>query len=170
MTTLTRSYALALMFLVAIAERRFRMGNYGVGNIDKWKFDEPELPEEWTNHLGNLALPFRMIIEGDAGHGKTEYVFQLSKMLAMNLGKVHINNVEQGKAKSLKEAFDRQQMNEIAPGKWMLGDKSLRKFDAYVSKSEKQNSGKFLIIDSISYWELTYEQIKRLHELFLERA
>lgn len=146
------------------------MANYGISQIDKWQFTDIDLPQDWVEHLGEIEDGFRAIIWGESGQGKTEYLFQFTKMLAMHWGKVHVNNVEQGKSKTFKEGFKRQKMNEILPGKWMLGDKSLRDWDAYLDKVQLRGSGRVLVIDSITYWELNYQNIKQLHEMFPKKC
>jgi len=48
------------------------MKNYSIKDVESWNFDDVALPEEWLNHFGDLAKPFRMLISGDSGQGKTE--------------------------------------------------------------------------------------------------
>ncbi|WP_420581972.1 hypothetical protein [Reichenbachiella sp.] len=144
--------------------------NYGVNDIGKWRFAEIDLPQEWLEHLGELPELFRMYISGDPGEGKTEYIMKLSMMLANHYGKVHLNNVEQGKHKGILQSWERNNFkDEVPAGKWMYGNK-LIKWDDYLKKMGNRNSGKVLIIDSISYWELTYAQVKELHELFPRKS
>lgn len=144
--------------------------NYGVKDVQKWKFNKLDIPEVWAQHLGSLSENFRMIIEGMPGHGKTEYTMQLSKMLATYYGKVHFNSAEQGKTDTLHEAFNRCEMHEIEPGKWMLGNKQMRNFEYYFERMQKPNSGRVLIIDSLDYMKLTLEQFKQLHERFPHKS
>lgn len=144
--------------------------NYGINDVMRWNFNEVEMPREWAEHLGTVCENFRMLIEGPSGHGKTEYVMQLAKMLAKHYGKVHLNSVEQGKSSTLKIAFKRNKMHEVKPGKLMLADKSQRVFDAYFQKVEKPNSGRVLIIDSLDYMKLTFDQYKQLHERFPHKS
>ena len=144
--------------------------NYGIKDIEKWKFTKLDLPKEWSSHLGSLSENFRMIVEGKSGHGKTEYVLKLSKILAMHYGKVHLNSVEQGKSDSFKEAFMRCNMSEIEAGKWMLGSKQMRDFEYYFERMQRPNSGRVLIIDSLDYFSLTLNQYKRLHERFPHKS
>lgn len=144
--------------------------NYGVKDIENWNFGYVEMPEEWSGHLGNIAENFRMLIQGPSGHGKTEYMLKLTKMLATYYGKVHVNSTEQGKSASFKEAFMRNKMYEIEPGKWMLADKSQRVFETYFKKVQRPNSGRVLVIDSLDYFKLTMDQFKQLHERFPHKA
>jgi hypothetical protein len=147
-----------------------KIRNYGVNDIGQWKFNDIGIPQEWYEHLGDISEGFRMIIQGNPGHGKTEYVMQLSKMLATHYGKVNLNNTEQGKSKTLKEAFIRNNMNEIPPGKWTLCDKSQNRFDAWFKRLSGRNTGRVIILDSRDYMDLTIDQFKQLHEKFKKKA
>lgn len=139
--------------------------SYGVRDVLNWKFTEHTLPSAWLKHLGNLPDRFFMYIDGDGGHGKTEYIMQLSAMLQQHVGKVHLNNVEQGKHMQIKESASRNRFSEIIrPGKWMYS--SMTDFDAYRERLKKRNSGRIQIIDSISYWPLNANQVQQLIEDF----
>lgn len=140
--------------------------NYGVSDISNWKFDEIDLPEVWASHLGDITSGFRMLIEGAPGHGKTEYMLKLAKMLTSHIGKVNLNSTEQGKSKTFKQAWDRNEMNTIQPGQFMLQSKHSRTFEGWFENIKKPNSGRTIILDSIDYMNLTFDQFKQLHERF----
>ena len=134
--------------------------NYGAKDIATWRFEEPQLPQDWTDHLGELPIPFSMYVEGEGGHGKTEYIMMLSKMIARHIGKVHVNNVEQGKHKGIKMSHIRNRIAEDVPaGKWMYND--IRDFEEYKTKM-KRDRPKAMIIDSISFWPLGTKEIQNL--------
>jgi hypothetical protein len=140
--------------------------NYGVHDIGRWEFTDIDLPAEWEKHLGEIPHPFRMYVSGDPGHGKTEYLMKLSIVMANYYGKVHLNNVEQGKHKGIKQSWVRNNFAEVVPaGKWMYA-KKLNVYDDYVAYLSRRNSCKLAMIDSISYWNLTYDQVKELFERF----
>lgn len=142
--------------------------SWGVRDIANWRFDIQSFPEEWIEHLGEVPARFLMYVDGDGGHGKTEYIIKLSKMLAQYMGKVNLNNVEQGKHAQIKKSFERNRLDEIKAGKWMYG--SIHSFDAYVKKLKRPNSGRIQIIDSISYWPLTTPQVQQLIESFPNKS
>ncbi|MBL6448550.1 ATP-binding protein [Fulvivirga sp. 29W222] len=144
--------------------------NYGKSDIMNWKFDELEMPQEWADHLGTVCENFRMLIEGPSGHGKTEYVMKLAKMLATHYGKVNFNSTEQGKSSTFQIAYKRNKMYEIKGSKFMLAEKSQKVFEPYFKKVQKPNSGRVLIIDSLDYMKLTFDQFKQLHERFPHKA
>lgn len=142
--------------------------SYGVNDIARWNFDIQQFPEQWTKHLGDVPARFTMYVDGDGGHGKTEYIMQLSKMLAMHMGKVKLNNVEQGKHVQIQQSFARNKMTEIQPGKWLY--KSIHNFEQYKKELARPNSGRIQIIDSISYFPLTTAQIQELIETFRNKS
>lgn len=143
--------------------------NYGVNDIQKWNFDEPNIPAEWAAHLGELPVPFRIYVDGDGGHGKTEYQMLFSKMTSQYIGKTHLNNVEQGKHKSIQQSHARNNFqNEVKPGKWMYND--INDFDEYVDFLRRPGSCRVAIIDSISYWPLNAKNIQYLFEEFPRKS
>lgn len=139
--------------------------NYGVSDIENWTFEDVALPKEWKDHLGEISEPFKMIIEGPSGHGKTEYVFKLMKVLVDVIGKVNFNSTEQGKSKTFKAAWDRNQMGDIAPGKFMLAKKKTT-FELWYNDLCRPNSGRVIVLDSIDYLKMTDSQFKQLIERF----
>ncbi len=135
--------------------------SYGVNDVLNWKFQKESIPQVWLDHLGNLPKRFLMYVDGDPGHGKTEYIMQLSKMLSNHAGKVHLNNVEQGKHIQITDSAIRNNFkNEIPAGKWIYS--SIHDFEKYCERIKRPNSGKNQVIDSISFWPLTLKQIQRL--------
>lgn len=147
-----------------------KIRNYGVNDIEAWKFNDISLSPEWVAHLGDLSEGFRMIIHGKSGHGKSEYVMRLAKELAMNYGKVNHNNVEQGRSKTLQSAFTRNNMKGITPGRWTLAEKSQRLFDEWFKRLSGKNTGRVIILDSLDYMKLTFDQFKQLHEKFKHKS
>ncbi|MAX23405.1 MAG: hypothetical protein CMJ19_02780 [Phycisphaeraceae bacterium] len=142
--------------------------NYGVGDIARWKFDKPELPKEWADHIGNPGKSFRMYIDGDPGHGKTEYMMMLSKMTAEYFGKTHVNSVEMGKHEGILESYERNRFEEeVKPGTWMYNN--IRDFDEYKDKMRRDRP-RVMALDSISYWPLNVKQVQEIHELHPTRG
>lgn len=133
----------------------------GVNDVLSWNFKYWDMPEKWRAHLGNLPSQFNMYIDGDGGHGKTEYIIQLSKMMAMYFGKVHLFNFEQGKHNQIKKSVIRNGFEEVKPGKWMYA-RYVHTLEALRSKLNKRNSGRVIILDSISFLELSYAEVKDL--------
>lgn len=144
--------------------------NFSINDIKEWKFSRVSMPQEWVDHLGNITENFRMLIEGKPGSGKTEYLMQLTKMLATHYGKVTLNNVEQGRSASLKDSFMRNDMDEVPVGKWMMADPSQRTFEPWFARLKRPNSGRVICLDSLDYMKLTLDQYKLLHEKFKKKS
>lgn len=144
--------------------------NYSVSDIYNWRIGRVPLPDEWSAHMGNLAENFRMLIEGKPGHGKTEYLLQLCKVLAQHYGKVNYNNVEQGRSASLQEAMIRNKMNEIPAGRFLMAEKSQRTFKPWFARLQRPNSGRVVCLDSTDYMKLTIDEFKELHERFKQKS
>lgn len=143
--------------------------NYSAKDVYNWKFERLEMPEKWQDHLGNITAGFRMMIQGSPGNGKTEYLLQLTKMLANHFGKVHYNNVEQGRSATLQDAVIRNGMQEVK-GKWMMAPPECRTFDRWMKRLERPNSGRIIALDSVDYMKLTFDQFKALHERFKHKS
>jgi hypothetical protein len=143
--------------------------SYSVTDIVAWKFEDHALPDEWIAHLGELAGRFTMYVDGDGGHGKTEYVIKLAKMLATHVGKTRLNNVEQGKHKQIQLSVVRNKFaTEVPAGRFQYDN--LRTFEAYKAKLKRPQSGRVQIIDSISYWPLNVKQVQELIEEFPRKS
>ena len=143
--------------------------NYSLTDVANWKFNEVDMPTEWKNHLGELTENFRMLIQGPSGHGKTEYVIQLGKMLAKHYGKVKLNNVEQGKSATLQHAILRNDMDDVK-GKFMIDGPANREFESWFKDLQRKGSGRVIVLDSLDYMKLTLDQFKRLHERFKNKS
>lgn len=138
----------------------------GISDLINRSFVTYPFEGEWLESFGEVERNFRMLVYGDSGNGKTEFVVQLAKYLA-GFGKVYYNSFEQGVSKSLQDAFIRNNMMEVS-GKLVIGDKD--NFDDLVKKMGSRNSPKFCIIDSLDYMELSADQYKLLVEKFPHKS
>lgn len=144
--------------------------NYGPKDMMEWKFKDLSIPLEWLDHIGEISEGFRMMIHGHSGHGKTEYVIQLAKMLAMNYGKVSLNNVEQGRSKTLQTAAKRNNLQEIPAGKFTLCDPSQQIFENWFKRLSGRNTGRVIILDSRDAMKMTIDQFMLLHKTFKRKG
>lgn len=141
------------------------MANYGVTDIENWSFDHIDLPVDWLEHLGGITSNARILVRGRAKNGKTEYVLRLSKALAQTVGKVNFNSTEQCKTSGFKKAVMRNKMQEVA-GKFILCSPDQKHFETWFRKLQGKNTGKVVVIDSMDYMGLTFEQFKLLNNRF----
>lgn len=106
-----------------------------------------------------------MIIYGESGNGKTEFVVQLVKMLT-KFGKVAYDSLEQGTSKTMQDAWIRNNMKEVQ-GQILLIDREY--YDELVERLSKKKSPKIVVIDSAQYMNIDYDQYKKLKEKFRKK-
>ncbi len=151
------------------APKKKKSRSYSINDIYNWKFEQSPMPKNWVDHLGDIDSRFTMYIDGEPGNGKTEYVMQLIKMLTNHIGKTRINNVEQGKHTQIKTSVIRNDYkNTIPVGKFQYD--SIRSYEEFKAKLKRPNSGKVVVIDSISYWPLNLAQIQELIDTFKSKS
>jgi len=138
----------------------------GVNDLLSKNFVTYKFEGQWLESFGEVERNFRMLIYGDSGNGKTEFVVQFAKYLA-GFGKVYLNSFEQGMSKSLQSAFLRNNMQDVQ-GKLILGDKDT--FQSLYKRMGSRNSPKFCIIDSLDYMNLTTDQYKQLVERYSHKS
>jgi hypothetical protein len=143
--------------------------NYGIKDIEAWEFTPIALPAEWTDHLGEITENVRILIKGRAKNGKTEYSIKLTKALCIALGKVSFNSTEQVRTSGFKKAIIRNKMHEVV-GKFVLCSRDQKDFDVWFKKLQRPNSGRVIVLDSMDYMNLTFDQFKQLNDRFPNKA
>lgn len=134
----------------------------GVSELLGKKYDTLDFTGKWRESFGEVDSNFRMIVWGSSGQGKTNFVLQLCKYLT-EFGKVAYNSLEEGDSKSIQQAFMNQNMMDVK-GKIILIDRE--RIPALVDRLSKRKSPKIIVIDSIQYANMTYEDYKLLKEKF----
>ncbi len=134
------------------------MKAFGASDIEKWQFEHINLPEIWSNHIGDLCKGTVIHVRGNSGEGKTSYLFQLTKVLAANFGRVLYNSVEQGKSRSIQAEYQRQNMAEVS-GKWALANRDCKQFAGFMKKARMY---RVLVLDSVDWAKWSLEQIMEL--------
>ncbi|KAA2245515.1 hypothetical protein F0L74_06030 [Chitinophaga agrisoli] len=121
-----------------------------------------------TKCFGDLTTSFIMIVWGMSGNGKSNFLMQfLTALLAF--GKVLYVSLEEGGEKSFQKMVFRHLDVDAHNGKIEFADYEMT-FDALVAKLKKKKSPRFIVIDSLQYWNITYEQYKQLKEMFPNKA
>lgn len=141
--------------------------NHSVRDVLEWKFDDICLSQDWIDHLGEVPKGAKILVEGDAKNGKTEYLVRMAcAFMDVDL-KVNFNSPEQGKSKSFQNAAVRNNLEKyLGTGKFIFCEKSQRIFENWFRRMCQPNSGNVLILDSADYMNLTVEQMKLLFERF----
>lgn len=134
----------------------------GVNELYSKKYPTLEFTGKWRESFGEPATNFRMIVWGASGQGKTNFVLQLCKYLTQ-YGRVGYDSLEEGDSKSIQQAFINQNMIDVK-GKIILIDRE--RVPALMERLKKRKSPRIVVIDSIQYTNMTYEDYKLLKETF----
>lgn len=139
---------------------------FSINTLINKDYQTYEINEEWKKVIGTPAKNFQMLIWGEPGQGKTSFAMQLTKYLT-NFGKVYYNSCEQGEGQSLKSAAILCGMDDIRPGKFMIGDR-----DTYpeMMKKLETNHARFVVIDSLQYARMTSLQYVEMQKKFRRKA
>lgn len=144
--------------------------SYSINDIYNWKFEDAMLPTQWIAHLGSLPKRFIMYADGEGGDGKSEYMIQLMKMLAMHLGKTRMIGAELAKHKQVTSSFIRNRMKEEVIPNRNVQYEVITEYEDLKARLKKPNSGHYIIIDSISFYPLNAKQIQDLIETFKKKS
>lgn len=133
----------------------------------KYAFLE-NLPDNITHSFGRLTANFIMIVWGQSGNGKSNFLMQFLKVI-LHHGKVLYVALEEGFEATTQMNALRQLTEEEHSGKIEFADHEMT-YDELVKKLSKKKSPKFIVIDSIQYWNITYDMYKSLKEKFPKKT
>jgi hypothetical protein len=133
----------------------------------KYNFLE-NLPEQIVNSFGKLVDNFIMIVWGMSGNGKSNFMMQFLKAI-MPFGKVLYIALEEGFEATTQITVLRQLTEEEHTGKIEFADHGMT-YPELVKKLKKKKSPKFIVVDSVQYWNITYDQYKALKEMFKKKS
>lgn len=133
-----------------------------VGDIQKFKPHKLSFDGEWLRAIGSPELTGTWIIWGNSANGKTRFALQLAKYLA-KFTRVAFNSLEEGLSDSLKNGVIATGMTEVQRNILFLDKEPIEELK---ERLRKRRSPDIVIIDSLQYTGLTYEQYKRLRDEF----
>lgn len=140
----------------------------GITQFLEKSYDVYDIEGEWLDSFGQIEKNFKMSLTGESGHGKTELVVKLVKVLCLkNRTKVDYFSYEQGHSKSLQDAIKRNNMEEVK-GKVMFLTGGL--FEELMTRLKRKASARIVVIDSQDYSELSTKQFKILIKSFPRKA
>lgn len=125
-----------------------------------------KFPDSLKKSFGEIAKSFILIVWGQSGNGKTSFIMQLCKELIPN-GDVLYISLEEGFSASIQRNV--KQYFEAEEKGLSFADHQMT-YDELVSKLEKKRSPKFIVIDSLQYWNISYAQYKQLKERFKNKS
>lgn len=112
----------------------------------------------WQSLMGNPERTGAWIVWGRSGNGKTRFALQLGKYLT-HFGRVAYNSLEEGASVAMRKAFIETGMQD-ASRKLVLLDKE--PIEDLKERLRRRKSPDIIIIDSLQYTAMTYQQYKEL--------
>ncbi len=141
----------------------------GLKQLNQKRHDYLEnLPEYIKECFGDLVGNFIMIIWGMSGNGKSNFIMQIVKVLMM-YGKVLYIGLEEGFEASMQMNVARHLNEDEHSGLIEFTDHSMT-YEALITKLKRKRSPRFIVIDSLQYWNITYEMYKALKEMFPKKS
>lgn len=137
----------------------------GLQQLLQKKYDYITLPSGIEESFGRLVENFLMIVWGNSGNGKSSFLMQFIKpLMDANIGKGLYVSLEEGFEASIQANVLRHLTDEYM-GKIEFADYEMT-YEKLCEKLSKRKSPKFIIIDSLQYWNINYDKYKALKELF----
>jgi hypothetical protein len=126
------------------------------------------IPEEIARSFGKLTYNFILIVWGQSGHGKSNFLMQFIKAL-MPHGKVLYVSLEEGFEVSMQMNILRHLNEAEHGGKIEFADHEMT-IEHLEEKLSKKKSPRFIVIDSVQYWDINFKDYKRLKEKFKRKT
>lgn len=127
-----------------------------------------DLPQPIERSFGELVSNFIMIVWAQSGSGKSNFIYQFLGML-MKYGNVLYISLEEGTEKSA-QLLALRHLNEASHGGKILFADHEMKYDEAIIYLKRKKSPRFIVIDSVQYWDINYPRYKDLKEHFPKKA
>lgn len=122
------------------------------------------LPAEITRCFGELTEQILMFVHGPSGHGKSRLVMMFLKML-MDFGDVMYISPEEGHRRTMQKSAQDNLNEKEHSGKITFWDEKMT-YEQLLIKLKKKKSPKYIVIDSLQYWNINKAQYQYLKENF----
>lgn len=136
-----------------------------ITDIRSYKATTYRLEGELGDALGEVELTGSWIVWGGSANGKTRFALQLAKALAKHV-RVAYDSLEEGLSLSMRHAIEAVGFSDVKRNFVLLDGESI---DDLKERLRKQRSPKVVIIDSLQYTGLTYNEYKRLRDEFRQK-
>lgn len=126
-----------------------------------------DTPDSFRQSFGDIVGNFKMLVWGDSGNGKSNFIMQFIKVLIV-YGKVLYLSLEEGHERTM-QVKALQYFTEDEGQNIRYADHTMGYVELMVALKRKQ-SPKFIVIDSLQYWNISYEQYKELKKTFPKKS
>lgn len=116
---------------------------------------------EWFDNFDQPEASGLWFVSGNSTNGKTSFLLQLAKELA-KYDRVLYNSLEEKDAKTMQKAWQRHQMGDCIRKVQLIWERR----EELISRLEKRQSPRFIIVDSFQYMKMTFDQTIELKERF----
>ncbi len=131
---------------------------YSISNILNTKFKHLEFTGEWLDAIGEPQPTGTWFIYSEPKNGKTTFNMMLAKYIT-RFGRVLYLSYEEGISSTIKGAILRVNMKEVGC-KISVADGE--NFEELTKRLDKHRSPDFIVIDSIQFSDITWDDYKRL--------
>lgn len=134
---------------------------WSVENILNKKHELLELQDKWYDAFGTPAKGIVWFIWGASGSGKNSFILELIKELS-RFGRVIVNDLEEGDAHTVQEAFLRYGMTSVKK-KLLWCEEPMADFSERLARPKSPD---FVVINSFQYTEMSFKdwlKFKRTH-------
>jgi glycine/serine hydroxymethyltransferase len=125
------------------------------------------LDAKFKNSFGDLVDAFIMIVWGLSGHGKSNLMMEFLLEM-MKYGRVLYVGLEEGHSATMQKLANRH-LQEQHAGIIKFADHTMT-YDELFRQLKKKKSPKFIVVDSLQYMNISYEQYKALKEDFRKKV
>lgn len=123
------------------------------------------LSERWHEAFGEIDRTGVWLIWGKSGSGKTSFVLELCKELA-RFGRVAYDSLEEGDSLTMKNAFIRAGMMDVARRVVLLNRESMADLHERLSRPKSPD---IVVIDSFQYTRMCYAEYQRFKEAHADK-
>lgn len=116
----------------------------------------------WFDAFGQPEARGVWFVYGNSSNGKGSFLYQLAMELSRS-GRVAINEMEEGTAKTVQDTLSRHRMEDYT-GKILIIDNE--PIDELAERLRRHRSPEFIIINSFQYTQLNYRQYIKFKEEF----
>lgn len=149
--------------------RKKRPKVIGLKQLLQKQYDVLEgLPDKLQRSFGELVANFIMIVWAQSGSGKSNFIYQFIGAI-MQYGNVLYISLEEGTEKSAQMIALRHLNEGTHSGKILFADHEMT-YEEAVAYLKRKKSPRFVVVDSVQYWDINYVRYKELKALFPKKG
>lgn len=133
-----------------------------IRDIQQYKPQVLDFTGEWLRAVGCPELTGSWIIWGNSSNGKTSLALQVAKYMAQ-FTRVDYNSLEEGLSLSMQQSIAQVGMTDVSSGFYLLDKEPMKDMK---KRLRKRRSANVVIIDSLQYTGMTYNEYKLLVDEF----